>query len=47
VATTLGILVFKETLTAWQLVGIFLVLAAIVLVQEKTGQDDQETGVTC
>ncbi|MCF6136326.1 DMT family transporter [Pseudalkalibacillus berkeleyi] len=35
VATLVGVILFKEQLTAWQIVGIALVLSAVIVVQEN------------
>ncbi|MCW9708219.1 DMT family transporter [Fodinibius salsisoli] len=40
VATLIGVLVFKEVLTVFQLIGMILVLSAVVLIQLKRKQAD-------
>lgn len=36
VATLLGVIVFQEVLSAWQILGIVLVIGAVILVQERS-----------
>ncbi|WP_078555311.1 DMT family transporter [Bacillus alkalicellulosilyticus] len=42
VAVLIGVLLFQEVLTSWQTVGIVMVIAAVIIVQEKAKHSEKE-----